>query len=122
MSALADAGATHHVRCLKAVPSTDVSKKDIEAFCRRWNVAKLSAFGTVLDENFDMDVNLGFVVVFESRDMISLLTMALMEEELREMFDPEVLLMTPGALERDINIRTGRREIILGALETVYEA
>ncbi len=122
MSVVADSGTTSRTRFLREVPNSGVSKEAIEEFCRSRRVTKLCAFGYLLDDEFALDVEHGFVVWFESEDLIELGNMAIMEEDLAEMFGREVHLMTMDAVVQDSNRRTGRTEPILGGLEKIYEA
>lgn len=122
MSSVTDSGTPRAARLSRGVPHTRISSESIEDFCGRWEVAKLTAFGYLLDDEFDFDVELGFVDWFDSPDNVSLWTIALMREELIEMFGRRIVLTTTGALDQGINIRSGRRKAILNSMESVYEA
>ncbi len=122
MAIAVDSGTASRTRFLREVPNSGVSKEAIEEFCRSRGVTKLCAFGYLLDDEFTLDVELGFVVWFESEDLIELGNMAIMEDDLAEMFGREVHLLTMDAVTQDYNRKTGRTEPILAGLEKIYEA
>ncbi len=120
MSAVVDAGTTRTARYLRAIPNTDVPKEDIETLCRRWNVTELSAYGLLLDNGFDLDIELCIVVRYAPGTMRSLLRSARLQNELEDMFGFRPNLSSPEAIEQDTNsIRT---EAIHDGLEKFYEA
>ncbi len=121
MAMAVDSETASRTRFLREVPNSGVSKEAIEEFCRSRRVTKLCAFGYLLDDEFALDVELGFVVWFESEDLIGLARMAIMQEDLIEMFGREVHLLTMEAVVQDSNRRTGRTEPILNGLEKIYE-
>ncbi len=120
MSAVVDTGTTRTASYLRVIPNTDVPKEDIEAFCRRWNVIELSAYGLVLDEEFDLNIKMGVMVRYGPDVMESLLRSARMQDELEDLFGFRVNLTSPEAIEEDTN--SLRRKIMLEALEKIYEA
>lgn len=105
---------------LQKIPNTGVPKEDIEAFCRRWYVTELYAFGTVVSEEFGLDIPLGVTIRFEPQANKSLLTVVRMEEELEDIFGIHVVITYRDVIRRDSN--SIRREEILGGLEKIYEA
>src|SRR4030095_12412197 len=42
-----------------------VAPKDLAAFCRRWHIAKLEVFGSLLREDFGAESDVDFLVSFE---------------------------------------------------------
>jgi predicted nucleotidyltransferase len=43
----------------------EVASEDLAAFCRKWNIAKLEVFGSLLREDFDDESDADFLVSFE---------------------------------------------------------
>jgi len=46
------------------VANIDVSKEKIEAFCRKWSIAELSLFGSVLRDDFRPDSDIDVLLIF----------------------------------------------------------
>ena len=64
-----------------------IPKDKIDAFCRRYNIRKLSLFGSVLREDFTPESDIDFLVEFLSDAKITYFDLAQMERELSEMLN-----------------------------------
>lgn len=94
--------------------------KEIENFCRRWKIAELSVFGSVLREDFRPDSDIDFLARFTSDAHWSLFDHLRMERELVTLLGREVDLVSRTSVERSPNWI--RREEILGTARTLYAA
>lgn len=92
--------------------------EQLDRFCRRWAIAELSLFGSVLREDFGLDSDLDILVTFLPDARWSLLDHVQMEMELAELLGREVDLVTRRAVERSQNPL--RRREILETAQVVY--
>ena len=86
-------------------------------FCRRWKVAELSIFGSVLGPEFTPESDVDFLVAFEQGCRPSLEQWIAMEDELRSVVGREVDLV-----ERRMVINPFRRHHILTHRRILYAA
>ena len=87
----------------------------LAAFCRRWGVADLALFGSVLRDDFGPASDVDVLVAFAPGARPSLFDLAEMEAELAELVGREVDLVTRRSVEESDNwIR--RREILGSAV------
>ena len=91
-----------------------IPQDELEAFCRRNRIRKLSLFGSALGEDFGEDSDLDVLVEFEPEARVSLLDIVRMERELSALVKRAVDLLTPEDLSPYI------REQILAAAEVQY--
>lgn len=93
---------------------------DLASFCRRWHVAELSLFGSVLrgDGHDGSDVDL--LVDFSPEARHSLFNLVQMQDELARMLGRDVDLVEKKGIERSDNYI--RRRDILSAAKVVYAA
>ena len=73
---------------------------EIEEFCRRNHIRKLSLFGSVLTPRFRPESDIDVLVEFEAGSKITLFDVAGMELELTEKLGRKVDLRTAGDLSR----------------------
>jgi len=73
---------------------------EIEEFCRRNHIRKLSLFGSVLTPRFRPESDIDVLVEFEPGSKITLFDVAGMELELTEKLGRKVDLRTAGDLSR----------------------
>ena len=73
---------------------------EIEGFCRRNHIRKLSLFGSVLTPRFRPESDIDVLVEFEPGSKITLFDVAGMELELTEKLGRKVDLRTAGDLSR----------------------
>jgi predicted nucleotidyltransferase len=97
-----------------------IERARVEAFCRKWKIAELALFGSVLRDDFRPDSDVDVLVSFAPDADWSLLDHMAMEEELAGILGRKVDLVSRRAVERSAN--RIRRQAILGSAEVVYAA
>ena len=95
-------------------------KKQIEEFCRAWNIRELQVFGSVTTDHFRPDSDIDIVVDFPPGSPHTLVQLARMEEELEGIFGRRIDLLTRQAIEKSRNYI--RKKSILSSMEKVYGA
>ena len=83
-----------------AAPKLPIPDKDLESFCDRHHIRKLSLFGSILTPQFHDDSDIDVLIEFESGRTPDLLTYAGMQTELSEMLGRQVDLRTAHMLSR----------------------
>ena len=101
-------------------PAVKLPGKQLEDFCRRWQIPSLALFGSALHEGSSPEGNLGILVTFDAKADWSLLDHVQMEQELAELLGRKIDLLTKRSVERSHN--PIRRQEILGTAEVVYGA
>jgi hypothetical protein len=92
-------------------------KERLDDFCRRWKVAELSVFGSVLRDDFRPDSDVDLLVTFSPDAQWSLFDWTDMIDELKEIFGRDVDLLSLQALRNPF-----RRHDILKTREILYAA
>lgn len=92
----------------------------VTAFCRKWKVAKLDLFGSVLRDDFRPDSDVDLLITFASDAEWSLLDRTTMADELAAILGRKVDLVSRKALERSNNWL--RKKAILESAEPLYVA
>ena len=92
----------------------------LAAFCRRWNVSELALFGSALREDFRPDSDVDVLVSFAPHAQVTLLDMAQMQNELKDIFKREVDLVSKRGLEKSRNYL--RRKQILDSAQVIQVA
>jgi predicted nucleotidyltransferase len=92
----------------------EIDRDRIADLCRRWHVAQLALFGSVLRADFRDDSDVDVLVAFKPEARIGLLALARMERELSELLRRRVDLVTRGGLKPRL------REAILAEAEILY--
>lgn len=95
-----------------ALPDAALAK-----FCRKWQVAELSFFGSVLREDFRPDSDIDVLVAFAADAPWSGFDLTEMTDELRDLLGRDVDLV-----ERDAIRNPFRRREILSTRRVVYAA
>jgi uncharacterized protein len=95
-------------------------EKELTAFCRRWRIAELALFGSVLREDFRPDSDVDVLVSFDASAQWGLLDHVAMQDGLTELLGRTVDLVSRRAIEASDNWI--RRKAILDSAETVYAA
>jgi uncharacterized protein len=80
--------------------SVALPRNQLDGFCRRNHIAKLSLFGSVLREDFGPDSDVDVLVEFDEGHVPGFFGLARMEEELSKLFGRRVDLRTPQDLSR----------------------
>ena len=77
-----------------------IPRADLETFCRRNHITKMSLFGSALRDGLKPDSDIDILVEFDKNHIPGLMDLAGMEIELTEMFGRKVDLRTPAELSR----------------------
>jgi uncharacterized protein len=93
-----------------------LSSKELESFCQRYQVRRLSLFGSVLRDDFRADSDIDVLVQFERDARVSFLTLGKMQRELSAIFQRPVDLVPQDGLKPVI------RESIISSAQEVYAA
>ena len=93
-----------------------IPKDQIEEYCKRNQVRRLSLFGSVLREDFGPDSDVDVLVEFEPGTRIGLIRLSGLEIELGNIVGRKVDLNTPGFLSKYY------REQILAEADVQYDA
>lgn len=101
-------------------PKIAVPQVEIEAFCRRYHIRRLSLFGSVLRDDFGPDSDVDVLVEFDLGVDLRLLEIVSIEKELSGILGRKVDLADREEVERSDNYI--RRRHILNTAETVYAA
>ncbi|MCC6580179.1 MAG: nucleotidyltransferase family protein [Phycisphaeraceae bacterium] len=83
---------------MSAMPNID--QEAIARFCRRYPIARLSLFGSILHGDFGSDSDVDMLVEFQPDAEIGYFTLAIMEQELTAIVGRQVDLRTPAELSR----------------------
>ena len=97
-----------------------IPQNRVSEFCKRWNIVELSLFGSVLRDDFDRESDIDFLATFAPEVTWTLFDHVTMEDQLKEIFDREVDLVTRNAVERSRN--RIRRRTILNSSKVIYVA
>ena len=92
----------------------------IVAFCERWQITEFALFGSVLREDFGPESDADVMVTFASEAGHSLFDHVDMQEELSEIFQRKVDLISRKGITESRNYI--RRKEILNSAETIYVA
>jgi len=95
----------------------EISSEKIEKFCRKWKIVEFSLFGSILQDNFGPESDVDVLVSFSKEADWSLFDLAIMEQELEEIFGREVDLV-----EKEFIRNPFRRHSILTSKEVIYAA
>ena len=98
----------------------DIPRDEIAAFCKRWQLAELALFGSVLRDDFSPDSDIDVLVRFDPKARPTLLDIARMQDELTRLFGRQADLVERTAVETSRNYI--RRKAILESAEVVYAA
>ncbi len=89
----------------------------IEAFCRKWRIAELALFGSVLRADFRPDSDLDFLVTFAPEAKWDLMDFVVIKDELAALTGRSVDLLEKQAVRNPLL----RREILANN-EVIYAA
>jgi predicted nucleotidyltransferase len=95
----------------------DIPMTSIEGFCRKWRIARLSLFGSVLRDDFGPNSDIDVLVSFQPDSTWDLLDLVDMRDELRGLFGREVDLVEEEGLRNPF-----RRSNILSSRQVIYAA
>lgn len=95
-----------------------VAPMDLAAFCRKWNIAKLEVFGSLLREDFDQKSDVDFLVSFEPGKGPAGMSWFQIKEELAQLVGRKVDVLDRRLVEQSRNLY--RRFHILREATTVH--
>ena len=90
-------------------------RQKVAELCRRYGVAELALFGSVLRDDFRADSDVDVLVSFDPEVHPSLLELVELREDLKDLFGREVDLVERAGLRNPF-----RRRAILSTAEVVY--
>lgn len=96
-------------------PKVRIDRRKIAELCRRYGVAELALFGSVLRDDFRADSDVDVLVSFGPEAHPSLLELVELREDLKDVFGREVDLVERAGLRNPF-----RRRAILSTAEVVY--
>ena len=92
-----------------------IPKQEIALICQKWNIQKLSLFGSVLRDDFTPTSDIDILIEFQTGKTIGFLKLHQLEQELSKIFDGRAIdLVTL----KSINHRL--RDRILAEAEVYY--
>lgn len=94
-----------------------VDSDRLNDFCRRWNVRRLSVFGSALRDDFGPGSDLDFLVSFNNDNRWNLWELGDMQDEMESWFGRRVDLVQPENLQNPI-----KRERILKTQRVLFES
>jgi predicted nucleotidyltransferase len=95
-----------------------IPKAKLIEFCKRWNVAELALFGSVLRSDFRPDSDIDVLISFAPQARVTLFDMARMQTELKDIFKRDVDLVSRRGLENSRNYL--RRKQILDSAQVIH--
>ncbi len=93
-----------------------IPKKELDEFCRLYQVQRLALFGSVIGNNFRADSDVDVLVSFKPNAHVGFITFSRMQRELSELFNRPVDLVPMDGLKPVI------RDSVLANIEEVYTA
>ena len=93
-----------------------IPTENLDAFCQRYQVRRLSLFGSVLRDDFRADSDIDILVQFDPDARVSFMTLGKMQRELATLFKRPVDLIPQDGLKPVI------REEVLASAQEVYAA
>lgn len=93
-----------------------IPKKELDEFCRLYQVQRLALFGSVIGNNFRAESDVDVLVSFKSDAHVGFITFSRMQRELSELFNRPVDLVPMDGLKPVI------RDSVLANIEEVYAA
>jgi predicted nucleotidyltransferase len=100
------------------VQSIPVDEAVLDAFCRRWKIAKLELFGSFLRGDHSLTSDIDLLVTYQSDARLSLLDHVHIENELSDIAGRRVDLIDRRGIESSHNAI--RRNAILGSAVPIY--
>ena len=89
-----------------------ISSENLEAFCKRYQVRRMSLFGSVLRDDFKAESDVDVLVQFDPDVRVSFMTLGKMQRELSTIFQRPVDLIPQDGLKPVI-----RNEVLANARE-----
>ena len=102
------------------VKNIELSTHQISEFCQHWQITEFALFGSVLRDDFRSDSDIDVLVTFSPEAHHTLFDLVHMANELKEIFQRNVDLVSRRGIERSLNYL--RRNEILSSAQTIYAA
>ena len=93
-----------------------IPTENLDTFCQRYQVRRLSLFGSVLRDDFQADSDIDVLVQFEPDARVGFMTLGKMQRELEALFQRPIDLIPQDGLKPVI------REEVLASAQEVYAA
>ena len=97
-----------------------ITPTQLKEFCRRWKVAELSLFGSILRQDFNLNSDVDVLVTYLPAAKRGLFEKMRMKEDLETLLHRKVDLVSKKAIQKSSNWL--RRENILNSAEVLYVA
>ena len=94
----------------------NIPPEEIETFCKRYHVRRMSLFGSVLRDDFRTESDVDVLVQFDADARVSFMTLGKMQRELTAIFQRPVDLVPQDGLKSVI------RDQVLSTAQEVYAA
>ena len=94
-----------------------VADDELASLARKWSIASLEAFGSVLRDDFSEHSDIDLLVTFKAGSTISALDLVQIREDLTDLFGRSVDLVEPDSI-----VNPYRREAIVGHSRRIYAA
>jgi hypothetical protein len=94
---------------------TDIPLQTIEAFCRKYQIQRLSLFGSAVREDFGLQSDIDVLVEFQPAARVGFLQLSRMQRELTEIFHRTVDLVPRSGLKPAIREHILKEEVVLYA-------
>jgi hypothetical protein len=102
------------------VKNISLPQNKIVNFCQRWKINEFALFGSVLRNDFGPDSDLDVLVTFAHEADWSLFDHVRMQEELNQLLNRKIDLLSRRAVEQSHN--EPRRREILNTAQVIYVA
>lgn len=103
---------------MKKCPVAELNADIIHEFCKKWQIAELSLFGSVLRDDFRPDSDIDVLVSFAPDTPWTLLDLVKIEHELADLTGRDVDLIEKRVIEKSDN--PIRKAEILNSAQVVY--
>jgi predicted nucleotidyltransferase len=103
-----------------AEPNIKLDPKQIEEFCKKWNIIEFSLFGSVLRDDFGPESDVDVLVTYLPNYKLTLDELLKSEKELSSLIGRRVELIERSSVEMSPNYI--RRHHILSTARTFYVA
>ena len=78
----------------------------IKNFCNKWNIRRLSLFGSFLSDKFNKESDIDILVSFNENSHFGLFELVEMKSELQKIFGRKIDLVTRKSVEKSSNYKS----------------
>ena len=109
------------MRRLKKLPlNFSLTPQQLAEFCQKWQITEFALFGSVLRDDFTPNSDVDILVTFDPQAKRSLFDLVHMREELSQLLERKVDILTKKSVE--LNHNWLRRHEILKAARVIYDS